>query len=328
MNKEILRQYCRENTTHLIMDYLSNPLKAIDVDIDDLLVIATQYGQIKLAKFLLTDQKLPVKANIGYQQGYALITACYYGQLETIKFLLHSKEIPVNADINAEDGKAFTGACSEGQLEVVKYILSLSNFNNAIHLCNQGLGYAAQNSNLSVVKYLLEESVYKDQIDIHYMNDVCLNWACTKGNIALITYLTTSPTLKEHIASINSYNKAVTIGINKRDFKVLDYFLNNDNLKVQADFHYEEDKNFTTVLKNNYFPMLDYLILEQKITRTDNIKKMIEQNIVEENLCKLVPNIQEMSIYANKLFDMVQLNEKLHTTIENKDSINNKKNKI
>ena len=95
----------------------------------------------------------------------------------------------------------FVESCSLKNLEMIKYIVHNNDFSNfeLSDLLNQGLWQAAKNGHTEVVRFLLQSSSFKLQLDEHRYNNynTALHVACQNGHFdvvkLLLDYLSENP---------------------------------------------------------------------------------------------------------------------------------------
>jgi ankyrin repeat protein len=69
---------------------------------------------------------------------------------------------------------------------------------------NKRFKMACLSGQLSIIHYMLTSDELKENVDIHYADDLAFRMACKKGYFEVVQYLVESPELKEH-ANIHIY---------------------------------------------------------------------------------------------------------------------------
>lgn len=84
--------------------------------------------------------------------------ACSLGNLDLVRYLLTSKEIPIKAQINYDDGQAIISACSNGYIKIVDYLLTSSELEEKINVHNRHdylFRIAHLHKKLDILEYLI-----------------------------------------------------------------------------------------------------------------------------------------------------------------------------
>lgn len=141
-------------------------------NIDDLLLYATVYNSIRIAKWCLKNN-----ADVHCHQDEPLLFAASICRLKLVKLLVNA-----GADIHADNDYALRYAAYVGNLEIFKFFL---NYGANIHSNNNhALRWSALFGQIEVVKLLLDAGA-----DIHANNDEALKNAIKSGYSEIVDLL-------------------------------------------------------------------------------------------------------------------------------------------
>jgi hypothetical protein len=146
-----------------------------------------------------------------------------------------------------------------------------------------------------------------DQYDL----DECLIEACMEKDMELVKYLLTSPDLLKH-ADINT-KSSPEAGLPLRDafyakhFEVAKFLLSSPELREHADIHIANDDIFKTAFRRNSNEVLESLVFDYKIERTDAIHMTIDNAKNTSN--------RHMVEYVEKMFRIRSLNNELNNEL-------------
>jgi ankyrin repeat protein len=166
---------------------------------------AAEFGHIGVVKLLLENG-----ADLHAYDDYALCMSAAKGHLDVVELLLDE-----GADIYADGCAPLKSSARYGHLDIVKILLEEARINaktnkNNMTLeayinegdegiegyeflkprhsiltdCGNALTYAAFNGHFDIVQYLVENGA-----DIHFGNDMALQWSSEKGEIDIVRYL-------------------------------------------------------------------------------------------------------------------------------------------
>jgi hypothetical protein len=167
-------------------------------------------------------------------------------------------------------------ACAVGDLNKIKEIINVFHKDSDKFL-HQAFSHAAR-YNLESVKYLLTSPELKVHPDIHFKQNSALYEAFIADRLDIANYLLTSPDLKEH-----------------------------------ANIHANDDICFTNMCSVEKYSVIEYLIFDYKIERTQTINEFLtnwEQSLVVD------------------MFNKRTLNQELEKELNHSSLPNNKKSKI
>lgn len=147
--------------------------------------------------------------------------------------------------------------------------------------------------------------------------------ACQKGKLKLVKYLLTSSDLKYHAnvrfnKYLNRFNNRLhddagfTEACFYGHFEVVKFLLTAHELKEYPDIHARNDTGFISALFNRRLDILQFLIFDMNIEKTEHIEKYLKEN----------PNKQ-----VENMFQKRDLNNKLEEELYC-DRLNDKKMKV
>jgi hypothetical protein len=93
--------------------------------------------------------------------------SCEYGEIEVAKLLLTLKDTHGEVDIHSADDYALKHACDNGYTEVVKWLLTLDKFNNEVvdmYISESLYEYAFEMGYMPVKKMVRAYEIYKSKI--------------------------------------------------------------------------------------------------------------------------------------------------------------------
>ena len=123
-------------------------IPAVNVDSDvaaTAFKLACKYGHLNMCGWLASTFDLSAK------YGDAFMYACQYGQLKVAKLLL---TISPTIDISADNDNTFRWACANGHLEVAKWLLFMEPAINIYAESDEAFRYACDNGHLEVAIWL------------------------------------------------------------------------------------------------------------------------------------------------------------------------------
>ena len=132
---------------------------------------------------------------------------------------------------------------------------------------------------------LTEEDIIhiKDMFQDELSNKLII--ACMDGDVDLTRYLLTSSELKRH-ANINvDHSSALVWSVYGNHLDIVKYLLTSPELIEHLNIHIHEDFIFKNTCNDHKTDMMDYLIFDYKITKTQEIEtylvKSSRQNILD-----------------------------------------------
>jgi hypothetical protein len=155
----------------------------------------------------------------------------------------------------------FYEACKSGELDKVRYLLTSPELPyNANIFRHEGdaLICAVNNLHYHIIDYLLNSPELKENLSIHTQHDFAIIQACENGDTEMVRYLLTSPTLKEH-SDIHAKGNVS---------------------------YYAKDRPFMMAYICERMEVLEYLILDYKIPKTESITKIInfDNKSIKQNI--------------------------------------------
>lgn len=156
---------------------------------------------------------------------------------------------------------------------------------------------------LERVKFLIN----KMNVDINFNDDQPFREACRSKSYDIVQYLLTSNELKKHAQINNCPSDAVnglTYACVNGDLNLVKYLLSSPDLKEHADIHHNNDSAFKLAFYREHDAVLEYLIFNQTIEYTDDIKKHLSEVVTysgKETYQKQVHNIFLARELSNEL---------------------------
>lgn len=234
---------------------------------------------------------------------------------EYIKIILNHKNLIDKFEINTSTD-LFDFLFEESQKdEKVKEVLEYFVFEHVIKIKNVNavIAESCRTGQFSIVKYLLTNKKFEDQVNIHYNDDMFLSMACANGHINIIDYLLTSKELKENSDIKAKNNNPLNFAFLNKQIEVIKYLLTSNTLTEKADINEKGLSNFKSAKKMGG-DFLKFLIIEGGLKLNNEIKKELKKS----------EYIQE-----KKWFELKELNKKLDIKLENNSNkITKKINKI
>lgn len=192
---------------------------------------------------------------------------------------------------------AIAMAITKGSLDDIKYIFTSPFVKNKheinIHLNKETfLEEACTYGHLEIVKYLLTSTDLKEHSDITANSHYCFQQACQNGHLEIVKYMATSPELKIHSDILAANNSALQNACCKNHTEIVKYLLTSPDLKVHPgmdDFTLRDHGSFKLASINNSLDVLQYLIFDYYIEKTDYLKFIMENypNSEVEKMFKL-----------------------------------------
>ncbi len=139
--------------------------------------------------------------------------------------------------------------------------------------------------------------------------------ACKDGDIKIIDYLVNSKDVKFNIKNYNRF-MAVTEAIDNKHLNVLKYLVKNTYLKKKLFPYVQNNWVLDSIRRNEDIPMLQYLILELNIEKTEFMENFLNISNTE---------------YRNTVFNLFktrELKNSLNQDLDKKIEITAKKTKI
>jgi len=274
------------------------------------LYYAAMDGNKDVVKYILTELKKDKES-----VNAALENACSHNQLGLVKYLLSSNELSNKADVNFDIDKhnSFLMAC-EGGIETVKFLFPLLKFNN-----NKSKKYVARNSiikacihgNLDVLKYLLSEKDIIKHVNLEKEFSGLLNDAGSKENIEVFEYIFNLDNYKEKFLKNNdgTLEDIILTCLIEGRFEMVEYLMRHDELKNNIDINRDEDYIFKFICENEGHEVIQYLVVDLNIKKTEEIAKLLENSIYNK---------------YKKMFETRELNNSLNNELDTSNQIKKK----
>lgn len=195
-------------------------------------------------------------------------------------------------------------ACEQGNLALIKRLLEDKELNIDIHYTEDCfLCTAALYGHLEVVKYLLNSPTLKENCNINDYDGKAFIYACGEQKVEIVKYLLTSHDLKEKLNLNKILVNAMRLACQKDNVELADCLINVPELEKQIDIHQEQDAIFKNALESRARKVIQFLIFDKKIEKTQYIEKLLNEK----------PNVE-----VEKWFSLKELNNKLTTKLEQK----------
>lgn len=135
--------------------------------------------------------------------------------------------------------------------------------------------------NLDAVKYLLTSPELQTHANLKYNNDVGFRFACYKGHLDIVKFLLTSSELLEK-PNINAGHDNDDSGIyhacKEGYVEMVKYLLTSPDLQEHANIHENKDSIFRTICLDGNSQMIQYLIFDYNIEKTEYIDNFLKGN--------------------------------------------------
>jgi hypothetical protein len=106
--------------------------------------------------------------------------------------------------------------------------------------------------------------------------------ACSNNNLEAVKYLLTSSELSYN-PSLTEDNEPLRIACNGNFKKMVEYFLTSPELNEHSDIYQDQQQAFKDACKAESLEVLQYLIFEYKIEKTDEIKEYLKTSNTKFN---------------------------------------------
>ena len=198
-------------------------IKSKDSNENTTLIIAAQYGNLEMVKYLLNKGVIDIEAQ-NSESNSVILTAILYNQLEVVQYLIGQGAKAGYKPKDDPEGdntiKMIGYAATNGNIDMMKLLISNGYpINN--DTISDAISDASQYNKLESMKYIL--SIWKNpDIIISDTNSTPLGLNCLFGNIDIVKLLV------EHGAKINgidNYNIPIIIAAKYGYTEVVDYLL-------------------------------------------------------------------------------------------------------
>jgi ankyrin repeat protein len=165
---------------------------------------------------------------------------------------------------------------------------------------NHALILACINNELDVVKFCLASPDLKLHADINADDGEPLRNACKFGNLDIVKYLVASPEIKEHACPQHPDNIFLYSAYDNNRLEVVKYLLSSPEVVKKPDIHLNEDETFIYCTKYKLYDIVNYLIFDLNIEKTEYIKTYLTNNPDEK---------------INSWFNLRDLNKELNESL-------------
>lgn len=217
------------------------------------------------------------------------VKACKSGNLELVNFLLTSDKLPIKADIHFNEDEGFRECCKNGFLEIVRFLLTdhqLKKTSNIHAKLDEGLRNACEKGHLNIVEYLLTSPALQGkQANIHALNDSPLENAAFYGHIEIVKFLTSSKNLKEKSYQVNHKTEAYIQANKQGHFEIVKFFLSYPSI-IKAEkrlniFSVESDV-IANACESGNVELLSYLLTSKDLE--NHREKLISDPTIKNHL--------------------------------------------
>jgi ankyrin repeat protein len=182
------------------------------------------------------------------------------------------------------------------------------------HSLNYALIFACINNYIDIVQYCLASPELKFHADINADEGQPLRNACKFGHLDIVKYLVASPDLKEHASPQHPDNIFLYSAYDNHKIEVIKYLLDSPDILNKPDIHINKDETFIDCTKYKLYDIVNYLIFEFNIEKTEYISTYLKNNPDEK---------------VNSWFSLRDLNKNLHDKLNsNSNKDNTKKPKL
>ncbi len=170
---------------------------------------------------------------------------------------------------------------------------------------------ACEQGDFNKVQELLSATKLKDVIKIQHNN--YLLSACLSNSVDIVRYFFTSDTIRNYNDLGANTDYELLLSCNGNHLDVVKFLLESDDIIIKPNIHYKDDLIFNNTLRNKQVELLEYLIFDLQIEKTEAIQRRLISN----------QNDPDFNKQVQKLFDTRDLQKELDTK-----TINIKRNKL
>jgi hypothetical protein len=187
------RKYCENGDLKNAKNYIKNrKISCIGIGYEFSIACAT--GQIDIAKWILTLEKIAGPVNIHYDHDTAFRMACCCNYKKIAEWLLSLEETHGHINIHDHQDHAFRWACYYEHLHIAKWLLSLEETHGKVDI-HADSDFVFRESLRNQHKYIAEWIISMDtetkKVNIHAMNDDAMRRACRSGRKNIKEWLIT-----------------------------------------------------------------------------------------------------------------------------------------
>lgn len=305
--------------------------------IDQLSIQFCRSGNLEAVDFIMSHVESHCKyINIFSKHIEKFDNACYSGNLELVKILFQP---PFNAD-NSYINQGIKSACQKGHIDVIDFIILNNTVYNSHLMIQEHLDTICRSGQATLLEHIITSPIYDKPLS-SFVNSVPLP-RTFPVNITSLESLLSSIQSEESICNIleilyikhpkllthstTEYNKLFFQALEYKELKTISFFIENPQIKHALS--YTEVDIFSKICnKENYMPLLEYFLCNKIILKDEFISNYIGMIKDNRNDSPKISKLKEAISYAEKLFNIVSLNDKLQSMPIKKDVIY-KKNKI
>lgn len=202
---------------------------------------------------------------------------------------------------------------SFGSISISEKLKKLGTTIDSQHSINYALIFACINNDIDIVKYCLTSPELKVHAEIHADEGQPLRNACKFGHLDIVQYLIASPDLKEHASPQHPDNIFLYSAYDNNRLEVIKYLLGSPEVLNKPDIHINKDETFIDCTKYKLYDIVNYLIFDLNIEKTEYISTYLKNNPDEK---------------VNSWLDLRDLNKNLNESLSSDTNNQQKKPKI
>jgi len=173
---------------------------------------------------------------------------------------------------------------------------------------------ACDQGDFNKVKELLTSTKLKDVIKINHNNYLLA--ACLSNNVDIVRYFFTSDTIKNYNDLGADSDYELLLSCNGNHLDVVKFLLESDDVENKPNIHYKDDLIFNNTLFRKQVELLEYLIFDLKIEKTEGIQRRLNNNKNDIEFNKQVAKWFEIRDLEKDLKDNLVSDNKNNTKIK------------
>lgn len=166
---------------------------------------------------------------------------------------------------------------------------------------------ACKDNNLLMVKYLLEKPSFKKHIDTIKNISINIEMAFNKNNLELVDCFFNQPEITDEIKT-KTINDTFCNACFRDKLKLVKKIFYNDKYNSYISLEYNSSWCFRTAFSNQRKNILNFLIVDAKISQTDEW--------VQREMYDIYPQKTELMKFCESLFAYTKLSDKLPETVK------------